>query len=261
MASDIHTSAVVDPAARLGEGCTVGPFAYIGPDAKVGDRCVIGPHCVLHGNVTLGSGNWLVSHVALGGPPQDISYAGEPTAIEIADDNVLREFVTVNRGTKKGGGVTRLGSGILLMAYSHVAHDCQVGDGVIFANAATLAGHVVVGKHSHVGAFSAVHQFCRVGDYAFIGGFSVITKDALPFVKTVGARGEAQIYGINSIGLERKGFPEETVDALKSAYRVLFQSKSLLKDALIEADKSWGHLPEVKYFLDFIRESKRGIQR
>lgn len=261
MTSGIHPTAVVDPAAQLGEGCELGPFCYVGPEAKIGDRCVLGPHCVIHGRVTLGSGNWLVSHVAVGGPPQDISYAGEPTEIVVGDDNVFREFVTINRGTKKGGGITRLGSRILLMAYSHVAHDCQVGDHVIFANAATLAGHVVVGKHSHVGAFSAVHQFCRVGDYAFIGGFSVITKDALPFVKTVGARGEAQTYGINSIGLERKGFPEQTVEALKSAYRALFQSKSLLKDALVEAEKSWGQFEEVRYLLDFIRESKRGIQR
>jgi UDP-N-acetylglucosamine acyltransferase len=259
--TSIHPTAIVDPSARLGEDCQIGPCAYIGPEATLGERCVIGPHSVVHGKSTLGSGNRLVSHVAIGGPPQDISYAGEPTEIAIGNDNMFREFVTINRGTKKGGGITRLGSSILLMAYSHVAHDCQVGDHVIFANAATLAGHVLVGSHSHVGAFSAVHQFCRVGEYAFIGGFSVVTKDALPFVRTVGARGDAQIYGINSIGLERKGFPEETVDALKAAYRTLFQSKSLLKDALIEVEKSWGHVPEVRFLVDFIRESKRGIQR
>jgi UDP-N-acetylglucosamine acyltransferase len=257
----IHPSATVDPSAHIGEGCVIGASVHIGPDVTLGERCAIGPSSVVHGKVTMGSGNTLVSHVAVGGPPQDISYAGEPTEIVIGNDNMFREFVTINRGTKKGGGVTRLGSNLLLMAYSHVAHDCQVGDDVIFANAATLAGHVHVGPHSHVGAFSAIHQFCRVGDYAFIGGFSVITKDALPFVKTVGARGDAQIYGINSIGLERKGFPEETVDALKSAYRTLFQSKNLLKDALVEVERTWGHVAQVKYLVDFIRESKRGIQR
>lgn len=259
--TNIHPNAVVDPSARLGEECTIGPFVYIGPDVEVGDRCVVGPHCVIHGKVRVGADNNFVSHVAVGGPPQDISYAGEPTQITIGNHNMFREFVTINRGTKKGGGITRLGSHSLFMAYSHVAHDCQLGDQLIFGNAATLAGHVHVGDHANIGAFSAVHQFCRVGDYAWVGAFSVITKDALPYVKTVGARGDAQIYGINSIGLERKGFSEETVDALKSAYRILFQSKSVLSEALPEAEKTLGHVPEVKYLVEFIRQAKRGIQR
>jgi UDP-N-acetylglucosamine acyltransferase len=257
----IHEASVVDPAAKLGDGIEVGPFAYIGPDVTVGDDCTIGPHCVFHGKVTIGSGNKLVSNVAVGGPPQDTSYAGEPTEIVVGSDNVIREFVTINRGTAKGGGVTRIGNHNLFMAYSHVAHDCQVGEHTIFANAATLAGHVHVGNHSTVGAFSAVHQFCRVGEYAFIGGFSVITKDALPFVKTVGARSDAQLYGINTIGLERKGFSKESIDALKVAYRILFQSKHLLKDGLEEAEKAVGQHSEVRYLLTFIRESTRGIQR
>jgi len=257
----IHPTAVVDPAARIGEGSTIGPHCVIGPNVTLGDRCEVGPNCVIHGKVTLGSDNTLVSHVALGGPPQDISYAGEATEIVIGDNNTIREFVTVNRATAKGGGVTTVGSHVLLMAYSHVAHDCHVGDRVIFANAATLAGHVHVGSHSTIGAFTAVHQFCRVGEYAFIGGFSVVTKDALPFVKTVGARGEAKIYGINTIGLERKGFAAETVDALKAAYRTLFQSKMLLKDALDEVEKGLAQHREVAYLVEFIRESKRGIQR
>ncbi len=257
----IHASSVVDPSASLGDGLEIGPFVHIGPDVTVGDGCLIGPHCVLHGKVTVGNGNKLISHVAVGGPPQDTSYAGEPTEIVIESDNVIREFVTINRGTAKGGGVTRIGSHNLFMAYAHVAHDCQVGDHTIFANAATLAGHVHVGSHSTVGAFSAVHQFCRVGEYAFIGGFSVITKDALPFVKTVGARSDAQLYGINTIGLERKGFSKETIDGLKAAFRILFQSKLLLKDGLEKAEKEVGQHPEVQYLLTFIRESTRGIQR
>jgi UDP-N-acetylglucosamine acyltransferase len=257
----IHPTAIVDPAARVGEDCSIGPFCVIGPDVTLGDRCQIGPHCVIHGKVTLAGGNTLISHVAIGGPPQDISYAGEPTEIVIGADNMIREFVTVNRGTKKGGGITRVGGKNLFMAYSHVAHDCQVGDHTIFANAATLAGHVHVGSHSTVGAFSAVHQFCRVGEYAFIGGFSVITKDALPFVKTVGARGDAQIYGINTIGLERKGFKPEVVDALKAAYRILFQSKRLLKDGLAEVEASLSGTPEVAYMVEFIKGSHRGILR
>jgi UDP-N-acetylglucosamine acyltransferase len=257
----IHPTAIVEPSAQVGEGCTIGPFVYIGSEVAIGDRCQIGPHCVLHGKVTLGSDNTLVSHVAIGGPPQDISYGGEPTEVVIGSDNVIREFTTVNRGTVKGGGTTRLGDRILLMAYSHVAHDCQLGDHVLFANGATLAGHVHVGAHATVGALSAVHQFCTVGDYAFIGGGSIITRDVLPYIKTVGARTEGKTYGINTIGLTRKGFSAETVEALKSAYRILFHSRLLFTEALPVAEEKWGHVPEVAYLIRFIRESKRGIQR
>jgi len=261
MTTNVHPSAVVESGARLGEGCTIGPFVYIGPEVSLGDRCAVGPHCVLHGKLTLGSGNTLVSHVALGGPPQDISFKGEASEVIVGDDNVFREFVTVNRATTKEERITRLGSRGLYMAYAHIAHDCQVGDNVIFANNATLAGHVHVGKFSTVGALSAVHQFCAVGDYAFIGGGSIITRDVLPYMKTVGARGEGKVYGVNAIGLQRKGFPEETVRALQAAHRRLFLSKLLLNEALDAVEKELGHIPEVAYLCRFIRESKRGIQR
>ena len=261
MAINIHPSAVVDPAANLGDGCTVGPHSVIGPEVILGDRCTVGPLCVIHGKVTMGSGNTLVSHAAIGGPPQDISYAGEHSEVIIGDDNVIREFVTINRATTKENRVTVIGSRCLFMAYSHIAHDCHVGDNVIFANCGTLAGHVHVGKHSTIGALSAVHQFCAVGEYAFVGGGSIITRDVLPFVKTVGARGEGHTYGVNTIGLQRKGFSTEAIEALKSAYRQLFHSKLLLTDALPVVEKDLGHVPEVAYLLRFIRESKRGIQR
>ena len=257
----IHPTAVVEPGAAIGEGSTIGPFCYIGPEVSIGDRCTVGPHCVIHGKVTLGSGNTFVSHAAMGGPPQDISYRGEPSELIVGDDNIFREFITINRATTKEERITRIGSRCLFMAYSHVAHDCVVGDNVIFANNATLAGHVHVGKHSTIGALSAVHQFCTVGDYAFVGGGSIITRDVLPFVKTVGARGEGHTYGINAIGLQRKGFSAETVEALKSAYRQLFHAKLLLSEALPKAEAEWGQVPEVAYLLKFIRESKRGIQR
>jgi UDP-N-acetylglucosamine acyltransferase len=257
----IHPTAVVEKDAQLGEGCEVGPFSYIGPEVTVGARCKIGPSCVVHGKATLGEGNSLISHVAIGGPPQDISYAGEPSEVIIGDGNVFREFVTINRATTKEERVTRVGNRCLFMAYSHVAHDCRIGDNVLFANGGTLAGHVHVGKHATIGALSAVHQFCAVGDYAFIGGGSIITRDVLPFVKTVGARGEGHTYGVNSIGLQRKGFPPETVEALKSAYRKLFHGKMLLSDALPLVEKELGHVSEVAYLVRFIRESKRGIQR
>jgi len=257
----IHNSAVVESGARIGEGCEIGPFTYIGPEVTLGANCVVGPSCVIHGKVTIGEGNRFVSHAAIGGPPQDISYKGEPTEAVIGDNNVFREFVTVNRGTVKGGGVCRIGSGSLFMAYCHVAHDCHVGDGVIFANNATLAGHVTIGSFSTVGALSAVHQFCTVGEHAFIGGGSILTRDVLPYVKTVGARGEGKIYGINTIGLERKGFPKEVIEALKSAYRILFNSKLLLGEALAEAKAKFGSVKEVAYLIKFIEDSKRGIQR
>lgn len=256
----IHRSAVVEKGAVIGGDCEIGAFAYIGPEVTIGDGCKIGPHCVLHGKVTLGERNALVSHAAIGGPPQDISYKGEPTEVVIGSDNTIREFVTINRGTAKGGGVCRVGNNCLFMAYSHVAHDCKVGDNVIFANGGTLAGHVHVGNHATVGALSAVHQFCSVGDYAFIGGGSIITRDVLPFIKTVGARGEGKTFGINTIGLERKGFSPEAIDALKAAYRILFHSKLLFTEAVPKVEAELGHVPQVAYLVKFIRESKRGIQ-
>jgi len=259
----IDKTALVDPAARIGEGCSVGPYVVIGPQVSLGRDCRIGPHCVIHGKVTMGDGNTLISHAAIGGNPQDVSYGGEPTELVIGSGNTIREFVTLNRGTKKGGGVTRIGDNNLFMAYAHVAHDCHVKNRTIFANAATLAGHVEVGDEATIGAFSAVHQFCRVGDYAFVGGFSVITKDALPFVKVVGARSSAKLYGINTIGLKRKGFSAEAISSLKDAYRLLFKSDKLLKDAIHDLETSIGDRPEpeVRFLLDFIKSSERGIQR
>ncbi len=255
-----HPSAVVEKGAVTGRDCDISAFAYIGAEVTLGAGCKIGPHCVLHSKVTLGERNTLVSHAAIGGPPQDISYKGEPTEVVIGSDNTIREFVTINRGTAKGGGVCRVGNNCLFMAYSHVAHDCKVGDNVIFANGGTLAGHVHVGNHATIGALSAVHQFCSVGDYAFIGGGSIITRDVLPFIKTVGARGEGKTYGINSIGLQRKGFAPETIDALKAAYRILFHSKLLFTEAVSKVEAELGHVPQVAYLVRFINESKRGIQ-
>ncbi|HEV7922609.1 MAG TPA: acyl-ACP--UDP-N-acetylglucosamine O-acyltransferase, partial [Thermoanaerobaculia bacterium] len=184
----------------------------------------------------------------------------ERTELVIGDDNVFREFVTVNRGTAGGGGITTIGSHNFFMAYSHVAHDCHVGSRTIFANNATLAGHVEVADNAQVGAFSAVHQFCRVGEHAFIGGDTIATQDVLPFVKTVGSR-PAKTYGINTIGLERKGFPKETVEALQRAYRILVRSKLKLADALAQLEQELGSVPEVRYLAEFVRGSKRGVIR
>lgn len=255
----IHPTAQVDPGARLGNGTTVYAFSVIGADVGVGEGCEIGPHAVVEGPATLGARCRVFPFACIGMPPQDLKYRGERTTLEIGDDNVFREGVTVHRGTVGGGGTTRLGSGNLLMAQTHVAHDCQVGSGVIFANAATLAGHVTVEDGATIGAFSGVHQFCRVGQHAYIGGYSVITQDALPYALTVGNR--ARSYGINVIGLERKKFPQETIQALKHAYRVLFRSKLALQAAIERLEKDLPGHPEVGRLIGFIRSSQRGVIR
>ena len=255
----IHPTAQVDPGARLGAGATVGAFSIVGAGVTLGDGCEVGPHAVLEGPTTLGARCRIFPFACIGMAPQDLKYRGEPTTIEIGDDNVFREGVTVNRGTVGGGGVTRIGSRNLLMAQSHIAHDCQVGSGVIFANAATLAGHVVVEDGATIGAFSGVHQFCRVGEHAYIGGYSVITQDAMPYILTVGNR--ARSFGINVIGLERKKFTPESVQALRQAYRILFRSRLTLQEALDRIGRELPGQVEVAKLADFIRGSQRGVIR
>jgi len=260
MAIDIKETAIISPDAELAHDVVVGPYAVIGPDVKIGAGTVIGPHVRIDGPTTIGERNQFVGQASIGTPPQDLKFKGEKTELRIGNDNVFREFVTINRGTTGGGGVTTIASNNFFMAYSHVAHDCHVGSNTIFANNATLAGHVDVGDFSTIGAFSAVHQFCRVGNHAFIGGGSICTQDVLPFVKTVGNR-PAQTYGINTIGLERKGFSKETIEALQRAYRILVRSKLKLADALARIEAELGSVPEVRYFAEFVRESKRGVIR
>jgi UDP-N-acetylglucosamine acyltransferase len=255
----LHPTAQVDPAARLGDGTSVAAFSVIGADVSLGPGCEVGPHAVIEGPTVMGARCKVFPFACIGMAPQDLKYRGERTTIEIGDDTIFREGVTVHRGTQGGGGVTRIGSGNLLMAQTHIAHDCQVGSGVIFANAATLAGHVVVEDNATIGAFSGVHQFCRVGEHAYIGGYSVITQDALPFVLTVGNR--AKSFGINVVGLERKNFPPESIQALRQAYRILFRSKLNLDQALDRLQNELAGQKEVVRMADFIRASKRGVIR
>jgi UDP-N-acetylglucosamine acyltransferase len=255
----VHPTAQVEPGASLGPGTTLGPFSIIGADVTLGPECVVEAHAVVKGPAALGARNRVFPFACLGMEPQDLKYRGERTTLEIGDDNIFREGVTVHRGTAGGGGVTRLGSHNLLMAQTHVAHDCQIGDHVIFANAATLAGHVTVEDGATIGAFSGVHQFCRVGTQAYIGGYSVITQDALPYVLTVGNR--AKSFGINVIGLERKGFPPEAINALKHAYRVLFRSRLTLDKALERLRAELPGQPEVERIVAFIGASQRGVIR
>jgi UDP-N-acetylglucosamine acyltransferase len=256
----IDPTAVISSDAVLAPDVSVGAYAVIGPHVTIGAGTSVGPHVRIEGPTQIGERNQFIGQASVGTAPQDVKYRGEKTELRIGNDNVFREFVTLNRGTVGGGGITTIGSGNFFMAYSHVAHDCHVGDTTIFANNATLAGHVDVGDFSTIGAFSAVHQFCRVGDHAFIGGGSICTQDVLPFVKTVGNR-PAKTYGVNNIGLERKGFTKETIEALQRAYRILTRSKMLMQDALAKIESELGFHSEVRYLVEFVRESKRGVIR
>lgn len=252
-----HPTAVISEGAELASDVRVGPYAIVGQRVRLEAGCEVGAHAVLAGPATVGPACRIFPFASLGTDPQDLKYRGEETRLEIGPGNVFREFVTVNRGTAGGGGITRIGASNFFMAYAHVAHDCMVGDGTIFANAATLAGHVVVEDGATVGAFSGVHQFCRVGRHAFIGGYTVVTQDAMPFVKTVGNR--AETYGINTVGLERKGFSSESIAALKKAYRLLCQSNLNTGQALERIEAELSEVEECRYLVSFIRSSARGI--
>ena len=260
MAATIDSTAIISSEAALGNDVSVGAYSVIGPQVSIGAGTIIGPHTRIDGPTRIGERNRFTGQTSIGTPPQDIKYRGEKTELVIGNDNLFREFVTVNRGTAGGGGITTIGSNNFMMAYSHVAHDCHVGSNTIFANNATLAGHVEVGDHATVGAFSAVHQFCRVGEHAFIGGATIATQDVLPYVKTVGSR-PAKTYGINTIGLQRKGFSEEAIEALQKAYRILVRSKLKLEEALLRIESELAYSAEARYFAQFVREAKRGIIR
>lgn len=257
MSARIHPSAVVDPTARLGEGVVVGPCAVVGAEVEIGDGCEIGAHAYLEGPARLGARNRVYPHASLGAPPQDLKFAGERVSLEVGDGNSFREFVTVHRGTGKGGGVTRIGSDNLFMVYSHVAHDCHVGDRTVFANCATLAGHVEVGDDAVIGAFTAVQPFGRVGRHAYIGGFSRLLADALPFVKTVGMR--PAVLGVNRIGLQRKGFDADRVRALQRAFRVLLRSGLNTSQALDRLEAEFAGNADVAYLVEFVRGARRGV--
>lgn len=254
----VHPTAIVEQGAQIGVGTIVGPNAVIGPHVIIGPRCKIGAGAVIDGHTTIGEGTEVFPYASIGLIPQDMKFRGEQTRLEIGKYNVVREFATINRGTAGGGGVTRIGDHNLFMAYSHVAHDCVVGNHTIFGNAATLGGHVTVEDYATISAFSGVHQFCRVGQHAFIGGYSVVTKDALPFAKAVGNR--ARNYGLNTIGLMRRGFTADTVTRLRHAYRLLLVSRLNTTRALAEIERDpEQQCAEVQYLVDFIRNSKRGV--
>ena len=259
MGASVHPTAIVDADAALGDGVSVGPHAVIGPGVEVGGGCEIGAGAQLAGPTRLGEGNRLFPHACIGLDPQDLKYAGGVTRLEIGDGNVFREFCTVHRGTEKGGGLTTIGDGNLFMVYTHVAHDCTVGSRTVFSNAATLAGHVAVEDDATIGAFSAVHQFCRVGRHAYIGGFTVVTQDALPWVKTVGHK--PACYGLNTIGLRRKGFEEDRLEVLSRAVRLLLHSRLNTSQAVERLRGELAGSDDVDYLIRFLESSERGVIR
>ncbi len=258
-ATGIDATAIVHPRATIGRGTTIGPYVSIGPHVTIGENCRIGASAVIDGWTSIGDDTQIYPFGSIGLEPQDLKYKGEPTRLVIGRQNIFREFVTINRGTKGGGGVTTIGDRNLFMAYVHVAHDCHVGNDIIFGPQAMLGGHVTIEDFANISAASAVHQFCRVGRHAFIGGYSVITKDALPYAKTVGSR-PARVFGANSIGLSRRGIPAETIEKLKRTFRYLLQSKLNTTRALekIEKDRSLA-CAEVQHMIEFIRTSQRGV--
>lgn len=254
----VHHTAIIDPTAQIDSSCEIGPFSVIGHGVQLGECCQLMSHVSLHGPTKIGSYNRFYPFCSIGLAPQDLTYAGEPTRLEIGDHNQIREFVTINRGTVKGGGLTRVGSHNLIMAYSHVAHDCKIGDHVILANAATLGGHVVVEDWATVGALCPVHHFVRIGAYSFIGGGTTITRDVLPFSKTAAAR-DTHAYGLNAIGLERRGFSKGRIAKIHHAYKLLLASKLNTSQALEKLKSEPDGGEDIDMLIAFIEASERGV--
>jgi UDP-N-acetylglucosamine acyltransferase len=254
----IHPTAIIDPGAQVSPTCSIGPYCVIGAEVELGEECELMSHVTIDGPTKIGPHNRFFPFCAIGGEPQDISFKGENTRLEIGSHNVMREYVTINRGTTKGGGITRVGSHTLLMAYAHVGHDSLIGDHAMLVNGATLAGHVTVEDWAVVGALCAVHQFTRVGAHAYVGGGTIVTKDVLPFAKCVSPR-ETQIFGVNSVGLSRRGYSDERIRKIQHAFRVLFNSKLNTTQAVDKLKSEFDIGEDVNMLLKFIEDSERGI--
>lgn len=253
----IHPTAIVSPEAKLGPDVIIGPYCRIGDRVTIGNGCRFDSHVIVEGPTAIGENNHFFPFGTIGLQPQDLKFSGEDTFLTIGSHNVFREYVNIHRGTQGGGGHTVIGNHNFLMVYAHVAHDCHLGDHIIMANAATLAGHVTIEDHATIGAFSGVHQFCRVGTHGYVGGYSVITKDVLPYSKTVSER-NTRAFGVNAIGMERKGFTPGQIQNIEEAFRLLLQSKLNTTQA-VEAIQAGIHAPEVQTLLDFIKTSSRGV--
>jgi UDP-N-acetylglucosamine acyltransferase len=258
----IHPTAVIDPSAQLDSSVTVGPYAVIGADVSIGAETIVEPHAVVSGPSTIGKRNLIGSFATVGGAPQDLSYKGEPTELIVGDDNQIREYASIHRGTPGGKQKTLIGNNNLLMAYIHIAHDCVIGNNVIMANVATLAGHVEVGDNASIGGLVAVHQFCRIGTFSYIGGISGLGLDVPPYVIVAGTRNRTRVSGINKVGLRRNGFSRETISRLDATFRIIYRSPNLLlKDALVQARQEFPDCREVAQMIEFFETSKRGVVR
>lgn len=253
----IHPTALVSPQAKIGAGSYIGAFCIVGDEVVLGEKVRLDSHVVVDGKTSIGHETHVFPFVSIGLAPQDLKYKGEATAVEIGQRNQIREFVTIHRGTSGGGGLTKIGDDNLLMAQAHVAHDCQLGNQIIMGNAATLAGHVEIADKANIGAYSGVHQFCRIGREAFIGGYSVVVKDALPFAISQG--NHAKCYGLNHLGMKRRGYPKETVSKLHRAFHLLLSSKLNTTQAVERIKAEIKDCAEVDYLIEFIESSKRGV--
>jgi len=255
----IHPTAIVASDAQLAEGVEVGPYSIIGTDVKIGKNTIIGPHTVIDNYTHIGEGCNIFQFCSIGAPPQDLKFGGEKTRVIIGNFNTIREFVTINRATSADIGVTIIGDHNLLMAYCHVAHNCKLGNRIVMANAATLAGHIHIEDYAIISGLTGIHQFCRLGAHCMIGGVSAVVKDVPPY--SIAQGNHAKLFGLNLIGLKRRDFSEKTIKALKDAYRIIFRSNLLLEAALKKAQDEVEDIPEVKYFIKFIKESERGVCR
>jgi UDP-N-acetylglucosamine acyltransferase len=257
---NVHPTAIIHPHAQVAGNVTVGPFSLIGEHVEIGEGTEVMSHVVIDGRTRIGKNNRIYPFASIGLAPQDLKYQGEPTGVEIGDGNRIREFVTIHRGTVEGDGITRVGSHNLLMAYVHIAHDCTVGSNVIMANGASLAGHIVIEDYATVGPFCGIHQFSRIGAYSFLGAFSVVNLDILPYSKTTAPR-PLGVYGANKLGLERRGLSADDVKELEAAFRLLTRSKLNTTQALEAIEARGFQSPHVKVLVDFIRNSKRGVAK
>lgn len=255
----IHPTAIVDAKAELDENVSVGAYSIIRENVRIGAGTRIGPHVVIDPFVTIGPECHIFQFAAIGAIPQSLKFAGEQTRVTIGAKTVIREFVTIHRGTESGGGLTEVGDECFIMNYTHIAHDCHIGKQVVFANNATLAGHIKVGDYATVGGLTAIHQFVRVGDYAFIGGKAAVVKDIPPYVISSGDR--AKLHGLNSVGLQRRGFPPETINLLKKTYRIIFRIGLTVREAVERVKAEVTQIPEVVKFIEFMETSERGVTR
>ncbi len=255
----IHATAIIDPRAQLAHDIVVGPYAVVGPDVTVGPQCSIGAHALIEGRTRIGRGNRIFHSCAIGGPPQDKKYAGEPTSLEIGEGNTFREFCTVNTGTIQDEGVTRIGDDNWIMAYAHIAHDCRIGSHTILANSTQLAGHVFVGDYAILGGLTGVHQFVKVGAHSMTGGGTILFQDLPPFVLAQG--NPAKPYGVNTEGLRRRGFTPEAIEAIRRAYKTLYRNKLTFAEARAAIEEDAKAVPELGIFVDFLAAAKRGVLR